>query len=61
MKMKAVTICGPSGSKRTVESISATARLLSGNGTTSNAVRLKIARRINAGGGYVGNVHVASA
>lgn len=47
---------GPNGGFTTYASAAALSRALSGNGT--DARRSTISRRVNAGGGYVGNVFV---
>ena len=52
--MYLVTLTGPSGSTKTFTSIVAASRVLSGNGTDSK--RRTLTRRLEEGGGYVGNV-----
>jgi hypothetical protein len=47
---------GPSGGASRYKSIRATSRALSGNG--SDSIRSTIGRRIDEGGGYIGNVWV---
>lgn len=51
-----VLTIGPNGGAHRYSSARAAARALSGNGTTS--IRNTIVRRIDNGGGYIGNVWV---
>jgi len=55
-KVQVLTI-GPNKGVRVYNSIRAASRALSGTG--SDEMRSTISRRINEGGGYIGNVYVA--
>ena len=53
---QSVLAIGPNGGAHIYSSASAAARVLSGNGTRSKI--MSVTRRLNEGGGYVGNVWV---
>jgi len=51
-----VLVIGPTGAAAVYSSIRATSRVLSGNG--SDSLRRTITRRLDVGGGYVGDAWV---
>jgi hypothetical protein len=58
MTSEKVLVVGPNGAAAVYNSIRATSRVLSGDG--SDALRRTIARRLDTGGGFVGNAWVQS-
>ena len=58
VNMKSIITTGPSGIKRIYTSAAAVARTLSGTGTNSSKIQMRISRAANAGGGYIGRTFV---
>lgn len=56
MSSEKVLVIGPNGAAAVYNSIRATSRVLSGNG--SDALRRTITRRLDIGGGYIGSAWV---